>query len=54
MATMSSDKATRFYAWLQCISAYLPKSMTISEASSIFLRRCEDEQKEKEKNGTQS
>ncbi len=44
MSKIIGDKANKFLAWLACIQGLLPKSMTITEASEIFLRRCKDEE----------
>jgi|GEM_PF-2423827 hypothetical protein len=54
MNTIQGDKAKKFVAWLACVKGFLPNSMTISEASEIFLRRCADEEeakKNEKKNG---
>ncbi|MDE1829558.1 MAG: hypothetical protein KGI25_04480 [Thaumarchaeota archaeon] len=51
MSKLQGEKAQKFVAWLACIKGFLPKSMTIEEASDIFLRRCADEEKEAKKNG---
>lgn len=48
MSILKGDKATEFIAWLACIKGFLPKSMTIEEASDIFLRRCAEREKEEE------
>lgn len=47
MSKLQGEKAQRFIAWLACVKGFLPSSMTIEEASTIFLRR--DEEKEQEK-----
>lgn len=47
MSKIQGEKATKFVAWLACVKGFLPNSMTISEASEIFLRRCKDEEDEK-------
>lgn len=44
MSTLSGDKAAKFVAWLACVKGFLPNSMTIEEASQIFLRRYEEEE----------
>lgn len=50
MSSIQGEKATKFISWLACVKGFLPRSMTIKEASDIFLRRySEDEQNEKEK-----
>lgn len=46
MSTLSGKKAEKFVAWLAVIKGFLPKSMTIDEASKIFLRFWEDKEKE--------
>lgn len=54
MSTIQVEKAKKFVAWLACVKGFLPKSMTINEASEIFLRRCADEEEVKnheKKNG---
>ncbi len=48
MSKLQGEKAQRFVAWLACVKGFLPNSMTINEASEIFLRRdAEKEQEEK-------
>lgn len=47
MENLQGKEAQKFVAWLTCVKGFLPNSMTISEASEIFLRRCADEEKEK-------
>lgn len=49
MSKLQGDKAAKFVAWLACVKGFLPNSMTIEEASQIFLRRYEEE--EANKNG---
>lgn len=44
MTKLDGEKAQKFVAWLACVKGYLPKSMTLEEASQIFLRRWEDEE----------
>lgn len=54
MSILKGDKAAQFVAWLSLIKGFLPKSMSIEEASQIFLRRCADEEeakKHEKKNG---
>ena len=54
MNILKGDKATQFVAWLSVVKGFLPKSMSIEEASQIFLRRCKDEEeakKDEKKNG---
>ncbi len=46
MNILSGDKGSKFVSWLSIASKFLPKSMSIEEASHIFLRRCKDEEKE--------
>ncbi len=46
MAMLKGVEAAKFVAWLAVVKGFLPKSMSIEEASNIFLRRCEDEEKE--------
>lgn len=53
MSKLTGDKATKFVAWLAVIKGFLPKSMSIEEASDIFLRRCADDEKEAKKNGNE-
>lgn len=48
---LKGDKATKFVAWLSVVKGFLPKSMSIEEAMQIFLRRCADEEKDKEQHG---
>lgn len=56
MNQLSGDKATKFVAWLSVAGSFLPKSMSIEEASNIFLRRCAEEDMDKEvrKNATKN
>lgn len=50
MTQLSGEKATKFIAWLAVVKGFLPSSMSIEEASDIFLRRYEeDEMKKQEK-----
>ena len=49
MNKLQGDKAAKFVAWLACVKGFLPMSMSIEEASNIFLRRYE-EQEEAKKN----
>ncbi len=49
MSGIQGEKAVKFLAWLECISGLLPKSMTLEEASSIFLRRCREQEETAEK-----
>lgn len=42
MNKLQGEKAQKFVAWLACVKGFLPNSMTIDEASSIFLRRYEE------------
>ena len=54
MNILKGEKATQFVAWLSVVKGFLPKSMSIEEASQIFLRRCKDEEeakKDEKKNG---
>jgi hypothetical protein len=44
MNVLKGEKATKFVAWLSLIKGFLPPSMSIEEASQIFLRRCKDEE----------
>lgn len=44
MSTLQGEKAAKFVAWLACVKGFLPNSMTIEEASQIFLRRYEEEE----------
>lgn len=44
MSTIQGDKAAKFVAWLSCVKGFLPNSMTIEEASQIFVRRYEEEE----------
>ncbi len=39
-------EAEKFVTWLTMVKGFLPKSMTISEAQEIFMRRRDDEKKE--------
>lgn len=48
MSKIEGDKAAKFVAWLACAKGFLPTSMTISEASQIFLRKCEDDERAKQ------
>jgi hypothetical protein len=51
---LKGEKAAKFVSWLACVKGFLPNSMTIEEASEIFLRRCADEEeakKNEKKNG---
>ena len=43
---ISGDKGSKFVSWLSIAAKFLPKSMSIEEASHIFLRRCKDEEGE--------
>lgn len=47
MSKLHGEKANKFIAWLAVVKGFLPKSMTLEEASNIFLRKLEDEEKEK-------
>lgn len=53
MNKIQGEKAQKFFAWLAVAKGFLPKSMTLEEASHLFLRRCDDEEKEAIKHGTQ-
>jgi hypothetical protein len=46
MSILQGDMSSKFVAWLSVVKGFLPKSMSIEEASQIFLRRCEDMEKE--------
>lgn len=43
---LHGKEAEKFVAWLTMIKGFLPKSMTISEAQEIFMRKRDDEKKE--------
>lgn len=47
MTKLDGEKAQKFVAWLACVKGYLPKSMTLEEASQIFLRRWDDEESDR-------
>ena len=47
MSILTGDKASQFVAWLSVVKGFLPKSMSIEEASHIFLRRCKEKEEEK-------
>jgi len=44
---LSGVEAQKFVAWLTMIKGFLPKSMTISEAQEIFMRKRSEEKNEK-------
>ncbi len=46
MEKLQGSEAQKFVTWLTMIKSMLPKSMTISEAQEIFVRKREDEKRE--------
>lgn len=44
--TLKGTEAEKFVAWLTMIKGFLPKSMPLSEAQEIFMRKRADEKKE--------
>jgi hypothetical protein len=51
MATIQGEKAKKFVAWLAVVKGFLPSSMSIEEASNIFLRREAERELEEKENG---
>lgn len=43
---LHGEEAQKFVAWLTMIKGFLPKSMEISEAQELFMRKRDDEKKE--------
>lgn len=43
---LRDEEAQKFVAWLTMIKGFLPKSMPLSEAQEIFMRKRADEKKE--------
>ncbi len=48
MSILQGEKAQKFISWLSCIKGFLPKSMSIKEASELFLRYYKDLEKEEQ------
>jgi hypothetical protein len=46
---LKGKEAEKFVAWLTMIKGFLPKSMPLSEAQEIFMRKRDDEKKEQSK-----
>lgn len=46
---LKGNEAQKFVAWLTMVKGFLPKSMPLSEAQEIFMRKQDDEEKEQAK-----
>lgn len=44
---LKEKEAEKFIEWLNLIKNFLPKTMTLSQAREIFLRKQQDEKNEK-------
>lgn len=43
---LKGTEAEKFVAWLTMVKGFLPKSMPLSEAQEIYMRKRADEKKE--------
>jgi hypothetical protein len=46
---LKGTEAEKFVAWLTMVKGFLPKSMPLSEAQEIYMRKRADEKKEQAK-----